>query len=173
MASRFHITTSRLWMRPLQMTDADALHALWTRPEVRLYLWDDVILPPQQTVAILQENERLFTEEALGLWGVFRQDEAHLIGFCGYWYFFEPPELQLLYGLAPEVWGHGFATEAARAMLAYGFDTLDLDAVIGCSDAPHHASQRVMERTGMHIDRRVTRDGLDSVYYRIDRPPKP
>lgn len=163
------ITTQRLWMHPLGINDADALHTLWIQPGVRQYLWDDEILPYAQTLEILTENERLFAEHQFGLWGLFKNEQDVLIGFCGYWLFFEPPELQLLYGLTPSVWGRGYATEAARAMIAHGFNTLGFDTIIGCADAPHTASHRVMERAGMTFDKRITRDGLDSIYYRIER----
>jgi ribosomal-protein-alanine N-acetyltransferase len=53
---------------------------------------------------------------------VLPREEDTLIGFCGFWFFYDPPELQLLYGIAPDRWGKGLAAEIARAMIRYGFE---------------------------------------------------
>jgi ribosomal-protein-alanine N-acetyltransferase len=93
-----------------------------------------------------------------------------LIGFAGFWYFHDPPELELLYGLAPAHWGRGFATETAEALIQYGFDTLGWDVIQACTDAPNEASVRVMERLGLHFERRAMINGLDTLVYRLPRP---
>ena len=57
-------------------------------------------------------------------------------------------DLELYYGLDPRHWGRGYATEGARAVLAYGFDVLGLDAIPIRTDGPNAASVAVMERLG-------------------------
>jgi len=89
-----------------------------------------------------------------------------IIGFCGFWYFRDPPELELIYGLAPAYWGQGFATEAVRAMMQYGFDRLSLKEIVGSTDAANVASARVMEQAGMKLIRRATVGGLETLFYR-------
>ena len=92
-----------------------------------------------------------------------------MIGFGGYRFFHEPPELQLIYGLAPAYWGQGLAAEAARAMIRYGFEILRLDEIIASADAPNEASFRVMKKAGMTFQKRLLLDGLDTIYYVISR----
>ena len=84
-------------------------------------------------------------------------------------YFHEPPKLELLYGIAPPQWHKGLATEAARAMISYGFKELSLVRVEASTDAANLASYRVMERAGMSFWRRETTNGLDTVYFEISR----
>jgi ribosomal-protein-alanine N-acetyltransferase len=164
-----HLETARLRLRPLTRADADALHRLWTTPKVRRYLWDDTVIPKAETAEILEKNERLFRDQGYGLWSLRRKRASTLLGFCGYWFFFDPPERQLVYGLAPKYWGEGLATEATRSVIRYGFETLGFARIIGCTDVPNTASMRVMERAGMIRDRAVTIHGQPMVYYAITR----
>ncbi len=163
------IETQRLRLRPLTPADADALHRLWTHPQVRRYLWDDRVIPKRETAEILEKNEILFREKGLGLWAMLPNEADALLGFCGYWFFHEPPELQLLYGVAPEAWGRGLALEAARAMIRYGFEVLGLTRIAGSTDAANAASIRVMENAGMTFEKRVLKNGLDTIYYAVRR----
>ena len=162
------ITTDRLTLRSIGTAHAAALHALWTHPDVRRYLWDNETIPYEQTIAILEQNARQFRDEGHGLWGAFPPGTDTLLGVTGYWYFYEPPQLQLLYALAPNYWSRGYATEIAGAMLRYGFETLNFDAVIGCTDAPNTASKRVMERLGMTLWKTEVHHGLEQVFYRLE-----
>ncbi|MCS6924311.1 MAG: GNAT family N-acetyltransferase [Candidatus Binatia bacterium] len=169
MARIARLATARLWFRPLTLSDVDALHRLWTEPGIRKYLWDDQVIPRQQAAEIVARSVELFAEAGIGLWGMFQQGAEALIGFCGYWYFRDPPELELLYGVAPAHWGKGFATEAARAMLRYGFEELGFRRVVGSTEVVNIASVRVMEKAGMVVARRAAVNGCDTVFFVLSR----
>jgi len=66
------------------------------------------------------------------------------------------PEVGLFWALFPERWGRGFATEAARAMVSYAFDELDLDRVVATTEHSNLRSIAVMRRLGMTIERNPT-----------------
>ena len=163
------IRTARLSLQPLSLEDLDPLVALWTDPGVRRYLFDDEIISRELASAEIVDSIKRFETDGCGLWGARLHDETSLIGFCGYRFFHDPPELQLLYGFHPDHWSKGLATEAARAMIGFGFERLGLEYVVASTDAPNIASIRVMDRAGMKFDRRETIDGLDTIYYRLDR----
>jgi RimJ/RimL family protein N-acetyltransferase len=57
--------------------------------------------------------------------------------------------VELLYGLYQNFWGRGLATEAARAVLRFGFEEVGLEEILACADLDNPASVRVMERLGM------------------------
>ena len=162
--------SERLSLRPFAAEDLDDLHALWTDPEVRRHLWDNRRLAREETAAILERSSRLYREESTGLWAVERRGGEGLIGFGGYWYFGEPQQLQILFGLRPEHWGMGLATELARCLIHYGFETLELARVTGATDRANVSSQRVMEKAGMRFVERVRSRHSDLMYYVIDRP---
>ena len=86
----------------------------------------------------------------MGLWAV--EADGEFIGFVG---LNEPrfrPGVEIGWRLAREAWGHGYATEAARAVLAFAFDELGLAEVISFTSTTNVRSQRVMERIGMTRD---------------------
>ncbi len=162
--------SARLVFRPFADEDTDALHALWTDPDVRRYLWDNRSLSREDTAAIIAESMRLHADESAGLWAVEQRGSREIIGFGGYWYFGEPAQLQILFGLRPEHWGMGLATELASCLIHYGFGTLQLARVTGATDRANVSSQRVMEKAGMRFVERVRNRASDLMYYAIDRP---
>jgi ribosomal-protein-alanine N-acetyltransferase len=112
-------------LRPLAEADVDELHALWNSPEVRKYLWDDEVITRQRTASLVEETLRLFAAHGYGVWEARLHDREELVGFGGFWYFHTPPKLELLYGITPEHWNRGLATELARALIRYGFEELE------------------------------------------------
>jgi ribosomal-protein-alanine N-acetyltransferase len=164
-----HIETARLWLRPCTPGDIDRLHQIWTEPGVRKYLWDDEIISRQQTIAIVEGSLEQFAAQGDGIWVMGLHDEVTVIGFCGFWFFHEPPQLELLYGLTTTSWNKGLTTEAARAMMRYGFEERDFSTILASTDAPNTASIRVMEKTGMTFQKREEAEGLDTIFYTVDR----
>jgi [ribosomal protein S5]-alanine N-acetyltransferase len=163
------IATSRLQMRPFRLHDVDDLHRLWAEPGVRKYLWDDEVIPRERVGSIIETSRVSFETNGYGLWGVFPGSKDLLIGFCGFWFFHEPPNLELLYGIAPAYWHQGLATEAALAVMRYGFEELSFERIEASTDAGNSASIQVMERTGMSFWKRELTNGLDTIYYAISR----
>ncbi len=163
------IETGRLRLRPFTLDDVDDLHRLWTEPGVRQYLWDDQVIPRERVESIVESSLASFEAHGFGLWAVQPEAEQLLIGFCGFWFFHEPPKLELLYGIAPAYWNRGLATEAAKAMIKYGFETLSFERIEASTNAPNQASSRVMEKAGMSFWKREPTNGLDTIYYAISR----
>lgn len=168
MSSLFEIETDRLRLRPIVFRDMDDLHRLFTDPDVRRYLWDNEVIPIQQTQWVVRESLRLFKTEKIGLWGIrLRKGGDFLVGFCGFWYFRDPPELELLFGLAPGRWNRGIATEAARAVVRFGFEERAFPAIMASADAPNTASHRVLEKIGMKLEKKARLKTLETVFYKI------
>lgn len=161
------INTARLHLRPLRGEDVDAIYGLWITDGVRKYLWDDDVISKEKAASVVQASISSFETSGLGLWVVCARGEDDLIGFCGFWFFHDPPQLQLLYGIDPARWGKGLATEAAKAMIRYGFEELSFERIEASTDAPNVGSVRVMEKAGMRFWKRGNSSGLDTVYYEI------
>jgi ribosomal-protein-alanine N-acetyltransferase len=185
MASGTWFETERLRLRPYGPADVETLLRIFGDLEVRRHLFDGQVMPREWVEQEAAANEKLFAERGYGVALVYRRDRSPAsgggeaepqgapIGFAGFRPFFTPPELQLLYGLLPEAWGRGYATEVALALVERGFDQLGLDEVIGVTDPPNRASMRVMERAGMRFVEVLRRDDKDAVYFRIRRPGAP
>ena len=163
------IETVSLRLRPLANADVDELHALWSSPEVRRYLWDNEVIARQRTASLLGESLRLFATHGYGLWGARLHGREELVGFGGFWYFHTQPKLELLYGIAPEHWNRGLATEIAQVLVRYGFEELEFSEVWASTDAPIVASASVLEKAGLRFERRAVVDGLETLFYCLPR----
>ncbi len=143
------------------------MHAVWTDPVVRRYLFDDREITPDETGAFVQDSAENFRERGAGLWALRAAsgEPAGPIGFCGFLWNGEPPEPELIYGLLPAFHGRGLATEAARAALTFAFETTGWPQVRAGVDAPNQASIRLLEKLGMRLDRRETGAGNELLYY--------
>ena len=154
-------------MRPFAVRDVDTLHHIFIDPGVRRFLLDDQTVSREWVEEEIAESISRFEADSAGLFCVYLVDHETLIGFCGFRPFLEPPELQLIYGLLPAYWSKGFATEAARAMIRFGFERLGFERIVASVDAPNAASIRVLEKAGLVLDRRETVNGLDTMFYTI------
>ncbi len=159
------IETNRLSLRPLRESDVARLHQIWTDPGVRKFLWDDREISAAEAAGVVAGSVAIFQEGGPGLWAVSWRGAVELIGFCGYWHFHDPPELQLLYGIESVHWRQGLATEAAQAMIRYGFENLFYEQITASTDALNLASLRVMEKAGMKYQQRENKNGLDTICY--------
>lgn len=108
-------------------------------------------------------------EHAFGPLAVVERSGGTLVGDAGLQLLEAGPDVELTYTLARGVWGRGYASEAAAAVLAWSFDTLGLERVVGVTDPENAASQRVLEKAGLR--RLGVRHcyGADLIEYAIDR----
>jgi RimJ/RimL family protein N-acetyltransferase len=159
----YPIATERLLLRPFEPGDLDALVAIHSDPDVSRYLyWDvrgreelrEVLGEKMQRTALTQEGDGLNlavvlpgTAELIGDTTLFWRSDKHRQGEVGYI-------------LSPSHAGHGYATEAARAMLRIGFEELGLHRISGRLDARNEASARVLERLGMRCEAHLVENEL-------------
>jgi ribosomal-protein-alanine N-acetyltransferase len=158
------LETARLRLAPLSTDDTGAFHALMVEPAVRRYLLDDEIMSFAWARRVVADNFATFAAHGWGIWTIRMKDRLALIGITGYREFFDPPELQLIYALHPDHWGHGLATEAASAVVGHGIDVLGMKHILACIDLPNAASLAVMRRLGLQIFRQVDDGGSLRVY---------
>jgi ribosomal-protein-alanine N-acetyltransferase len=100
--------------------------------------------------------ETHFDRHSFGFWAVELPQIAPFIGFVGLKVIdFETtftPAVEIGWRLAAEHWNHGYATEAARSVLKFGFETMNLPEVVSFTVPANLASRRVMEKIGMVRD---------------------
>jgi RimJ/RimL family protein N-acetyltransferase len=161
------LETPRLWLRPFEPGDADALLAQWNDPEVNRFLFDGEPVAPETVRAQIEASRRSFEERGFGLFVLSLREAPLPIGFAGLRTFGEDRRVELLYALLPAWWGRGLATEAARAVLDWALSTLGLEEVWAGADPPNEASFRVMERLGMRFAEEVVMGGRPARYYRL------
>ena len=150
------LLTPRLRLRPWREEDLSSLVELFARPQ----LWHFPLrrgFTHDETGAFLR---RMIDQQVAGTPCPFAAEErvgAQLIGYIGLSVpAFLPevmPTVEIGWRLDPTSWGRGLATEGARAVLAYAFETLGLEELVSIFEPANEASGRVMQRIGMHFDR--------------------
>ena len=163
------LVSTRLELRPIRKEEGLALYRIWIDEEVCRFLWDGMVVPLEETKAIVDRSSRLFEERGYGLWGVREFGCDELVGFAGYWHFRTTSSLELLFGVKSGRWNRGIATESGRSVIRYGFETLNFPAVEASTDAGNAASIRVLEKLGMSLRQRAVVDGLDTLFYTLAR----
>ncbi len=162
------LKTKRLTLTSFNPTDLDLLHNTFTDPFVRKYLWDDQIIDLEQTRKILQSNEDYLKKYNWGLWKITLNPQAEYVGFAGLWFFFEKTQPQLLYGLLPEFSKQGYATEASRTIIDYGFNKLNFEYLLAACNFENQASRKVCERLQMQLVAEKEMNGQITAFCRLD-----
>ena len=142
------LSTERLVLRPVTTYDHAAVLAHWTQPDVRRFLFDGAALSGVEVAETIEESIGDFAARGFGVWLIELGSTADLIGTAG----LRPlgsSGLEIFYSLAPGAWGHGYATEAARAVVEYGLGPLGLPEVLAEVDEGNAASVAVVRRLGM------------------------
>jgi ribosomal-protein-alanine N-acetyltransferase len=165
--------TERLAFRRLTMDDLDALAAIYRDPEVRRHF-------PEGTLTYEETKEELewiidvyYRRYGFGLWATTSRETNELVGRSGLlpWTIEGRPEIEVAYLLAREHWGRGLGTEAARAVLQYGFDELGLSRLICLIDPANDASIKVAGKIGMTLEKELDLEGEPTLVYSAGRPP--
>jgi len=168
------IETNRLILRRQVLSDLDDLYALYCDPEITKYIPD----APRNLDETREELEWFLNGHPrfpeLGLWGTIYKETGKFIGRCGLlpWEIEGQHEVEVAYTIAREYWGQGLATEAALAILNYGFEKLHLSRLICLIDPENIASQKVAEKMGMKLEKRVdgiAGDNLPTLIYSISK----
>lgn len=160
--------TDRLRLRPCGIEDIEPIHALWTNDHVRHFLFDDRVISLDDTRAFVESSVANFEQHGYGLWLVFAHETNDLVGFAGFLRSDEEIP-SLIYGLHPNFCGQGYASEAARAVLNYALDDLELARVRADVDEPNVSSIRVLERLGMMRTGRALVAGRPLLYFEASR----
>lgn len=164
------LETERLWLRPFRRSDIDEYAALYADPEILRYLgsgpepWDRG--RSWRHLAFLLGHWQLVGS---GAWALEHRETGAFVGTVG---FSEPegwPGFELAWTLARRWWGHGYATEAARAALDHAFTVLKRDRVISIIHPENRPSIRVAERLGETRQGRIQHYGREMLCYGIGR----
>jgi RimJ/RimL family protein N-acetyltransferase len=181
------LATERLVLREWRDEDLAPFAAMNRDPSVMEFLSRP--LDRAASDAFVERIRAHWRDDGYGLWALERRADAAFLGFVG----LAPPNfdaaftpcVEIGWRLARFAWGHGYATEAAEAVLTWGFETLGLREILSFTTVANHRSRAVMERLGMRHDRDEDFDHPNlpvghpirrHVLYRLsaaDRPPAP
>ena len=167
-------------LRGWRESDLEPFAALNADPVVMEH-FPSTITRARSDSIVLERVLPMFAEHGFGWWAVDVPGVAPFVGFVGLqepsfdaWF---TPCVEVGWRLSREHWGHGYATEAARAALTHGFDVVGLDEIVSFTVPANVRSRAVMERLGMRYDGEFEHPRLAEgsplrthVLYRLPRP---
>jgi RimJ/RimL family protein N-acetyltransferase len=163
------IETPHLILRAWKPQDAEALFEILQEDGILRYFPNPNPPPRSKVEDYIAHQLAHWESRGYGHWAVVERESGQLLGWNGLEYLPELGETEVGYLLSTHSWGRGYATEAARAAVAYGFETAGLGAIIGLVHPENAGSIRVLEKCGMAFADRLTLWGLDMARYRVDR----
>ena len=165
----FRLETERLRLRPYRPGDLDDLHAMFSDPEHMR--WYPAPFDLETTQAWLDRQLAAYDTRGYALWVVEDWASGAFLGTAGptLQMVAEVDEVEIGWHTRPDRKGEGIAPEAGAAARDWAFANLDVDHVISLVRPENHASCRVAEKIGMHVDRLADHKGLLHRIYRLDR----
>jgi ribosomal-protein-alanine N-acetyltransferase len=167
------LQTERLLLRPLELSDADDFFLINDNPNVNRYLRNPLKTKAEAEMYI-QKIINEYQQNGIGRFGVILKETNKLIGFSGlkfrateennYADFYD-----LGYRFAEEHWNKGFATEAATAWLAYGFNQMELETIYACAVTDNIASNSVLRKLEFEFTNHYTVNDIIHSWYKFDK----
>lgn len=161
------LDTERLILREFTLDDAQKLIDLNSNPNVVRYTGDGPVESHEKALEIIQNIILPQYPNKLGRWAVHLKSDHTFIGWCGLKYIAELDEIDLGYRFFEDHWRKGYATESSKAVLAYGFNTLQLKEIVARAAIENIHSIKVLEKVGFTFEKAAVEHG-DKIYkYRL------
>ncbi len=165
-------TTERLWLRELTPEDAAGMFALNANEEVLRYTGDAPFASVEAAREFLASYDH-YRRHEFGRWAVVIRNTGAFAGFCGLKRNSSDGAVDLGFRIARELWGYGYATEAARAALDLGFGRYGLSRIIARAMPGNAASHRVLRKLSfVEVGDVVEADGTWTLYELTTAPPR-
>jgi [ribosomal protein S5]-alanine N-acetyltransferase len=144
---KISIETPRLKLKPCYLNNLEAVYTLWTNDRIRYFLFDDRVISSDEACSFIQDSLTNFERHGYGLWLIYLRKNHSFIGFAGCLKS-ENETPGLIYGIHPDYWNEGYATEAASTILRY-ISSLGFPRIAADVDEPNVASIQVLKNLGM------------------------
>jgi [ribosomal protein S5]-alanine N-acetyltransferase len=168
------LITPRLRMRPFTEADHDAIHAVYSDPDVMRYVGHGAHRSMAETLRALRVYADILAAHGYSFLAVVERDGDALVGDAG----LNPlggrgPDIELGYTVARVSWGRGYATEVGRALVDHAFTALGVPRVVAQVEPANAASRHVLEKLGMTPREERLAYGRPHLLYAVDRGHEP
>jgi RimJ/RimL family protein N-acetyltransferase len=164
------VETDRLLLRAFVMDDdVEDFFRMISDPDVTRYTGDGCQSLEEARKRLEEGPLQDYRKHGYGRMAGIYKPTGKVIGFAGLKYLDDVSEVDLGFRFFKEYWGKGLATEASRAILAYGFETLHLERISGITDIENKASIRVLEKVGFKFEKFTTYRNHEVAWYAVDK----
>lgn len=171
------LETPRLLLRPLGLSDAEALFELNKNPNVHKYLWQKPEVVIDESIKVIEYVQRQHQENKIGRYATILKETDEFIGWTGIKFVNDMEEngntnfYDYGYRLAEKFWNKGYATEATEFWLDYGFNEMNVKIMNAYTHSENGASNRVLSKCGMKfIENYPDKEGVIWKWWQLDNP---
>lgn len=171
------LETDRLLLRPLELSDADAMFAMDNNPEVHKYLWQNPTQTVDETMKIIEYVRGQYERNNIGRFATILKESGEFIGWTGIKYIDDHVEngntnfYDYGYRLNEKFWGKGYATEASIAWLDYGFTQMNIEIMNAYTHSQNGASNHILQKVGMNfMEDYLDKDGVLWKWWQMKKP---
>jgi len=160
-------------LRPFTRDDTDDIFEVFRDPETMKYFLHWLADSVEDVYGFIDWIRGVQEQYGFSYWAMVETSSGRVIGDCGLIPLEgEGPEIELGCDVRRDKWNQGYAMEASRASLDYGFNVLKLDQIVAATHPENKASQHVLEKLGFTFDRIAPYWGEDSNFYSKQNPNK-
>lgn len=159
------LETERLLLRRFELSDASVVQSLLDDPEVIGNMMDKSLpYSLADAEAMITQSQAAFEGDRASVFAVVRKSNEDLVGYCDLEVERSSKQGEIAYWIGRPYWWQGYATEAAKCVVQFGFETLDLDRIYALVLKRNRASARVLEKAGLLLEdtrqQSVHKDGV-------------
>ena len=159
------LETERILLREFEIEDYKAVFEFGSNKEVERYTGDKALESYDEAKTIItQINIPDYNTYGYGRWATVYKPENKVIGFAGLKYLNSIAETDIGFRFLPEYWGQGIATEIATKIIHHGFNSLNLDRIIGIAHPDNIGSCKVLAKIGMALFKKDEYEGDGGSY---------
>lgn len=163
------LETEHLILRHYQQSDLSAYYEMMADPDVTRYLFSGKPMSKHDAWRSMATMAGHWMLNGYGQWALEEKSSGQFVGRAG---LIKPegwPAIEAGWVLHKSAWGKGYATEAGRAIIGYGFEDLDQERIISMIQPDNMPSIKVAERLGESFNKKITLFDIDALEYAIDR----
>jgi [ribosomal protein S5]-alanine N-acetyltransferase len=169
------LQTPRLLLRELLPSDDTGMFELDANPEVHTYVGKNPITTIEQARDIISFIRQQYIDNGIGRLAVVDKETNAFMGWAGLKLYKTEANghsnfYELGYRFIQKYWGKGYATEAAKAMIDYGFNAMGIKEIYAITDIDNTASRHVLEKCGMTYLEDFELDREVCAWFKISKP---
>jgi [ribosomal protein S5]-alanine N-acetyltransferase len=169
------LQTPRLMLRELLPSDDINIFELDSDPEVHTYVGNNPITKIEQAREVITFIRQQYEDNGIGRWAVIEKESNAFIGWAGLKLYKEEANnhsnfYELGYRFMKKYWGKGYATEASKALIDYGFQEMKLTEIFAMTDIDNKASRHVLEKCGFIYINDFDLGEMRCAWFRIGKP---
>ena len=171
------LETDRLILRPFTLDDAEVMFIMDSNPNVHKYLWNKPVQNITEIYPVIESLQKQYATNKIGRFATFLKEDRQFIGWTGIKFINDHIEngntnfYDYGYRLEERFWNKGYATEATKFWLEYGFNQMQIQEMNAYTHAQNGASNHILSKCGMQfVEEYTAEDGINWKWWQLFNP---